>query len=104
MLKELKPNEFETLVKGEDKAVVLKFTAGWCSGCQQLAPVVENVAEKIEDVVFYDVDVDNSLEFAQQQYGIMSIPTLILFKNGEEIDRVTNPEVTEDTIVAFAKR
>nr|WP_249261015.1 thioredoxin family protein [Virgibacillus pantothenticus] len=39
----------------------------WCPGCQQLTPVVENVANKLEGIVFYDVDVDSSLEFAQEQ-------------------------------------
>lgn len=82
----------------------MKFTAGWSPGCGGLAAIVENVAEVLEDVVFYDVDVDNSLEFPQQQYGMMSIPTLILFKNGEEVDRVTAPEPTEDTIIAFANQ
>ncbi|WP_088051913.1 thioredoxin family protein [Virgibacillus dakarensis] len=103
MLKELKSSEFETLVKEEGKPVVLKFTAGWCRGCQQLAPVVEDVAEKMVDVVFYDIDVDNSAEFAQQ-YGIMSIPTLILLKKGEEVSRLTAPEPTEDTVISFAKQ
>lgn len=102
MLKELKSNEFETLVKKEDKPVVLKFTADWCPGCQQLSPIVDKVAEELEDVVFYSVDVDNSLEFAQQQYGIMSIPTLVLLKKGAEIDRVTAPEPTEVAIRNFA--
>nr|WP_235000439.1 thioredoxin family protein [Virgibacillus dakarensis] len=54
-------------------------------------------------MLFYDVDVDNSLEF-MQQYCMMSIPTLILFKNGEEVDRITVPEPTEDTIITFAKQ
>ncbi len=102
MLKELKVSEFDTLVKEETKPVVLKFTADWCPGCQQVAPVVEAIAEELRDVVFYDVNVDNNLEFAQQQYGVMSIPTLILFKNGEEIDRITAPEPSNDTIRAFA--
>ncbi|WP_040980573.1 MULTISPECIES: thioredoxin family protein [Oceanobacillus] len=102
MLKELKTNEFEMLVKNEDKPVVLKFTAGWCPGCQQLGPIIDKVAEDLEDVVFYSVDVDNSLDFAQKQYGIMSIPTLVLLKEGEEIDRITAPEPTEDAIRNFA--
>ncbi|WP_407701324.1 thioredoxin family protein [Virgibacillus dakarensis] len=65
--------------------------------------MVENVADELENVLFYDVDVDNSLEF-MQQYCMMSIPTLILFKNGEEVDRITVPEPTEDTIITFAKQ
>ncbi|MFA1822174.1 thioredoxin family protein [Virgibacillus oceani] len=66
MLKELVASNFETLVKEEEKPVVLKFTADWCPGCQQVAPVVEAVAKELQDVIFYNVDVDNNLEFAQQ--------------------------------------
>lgn len=102
MIKKLKASEFDTLVKKEEKPVILKFTADWCSGCQQVAPIVESVAEELQDVVFYNVDVDNELEFAQQQYSVMNIPTLILFKNGEEVDRVSSPEASEDAIRTFS--
>ncbi|GLO65067.1 hypothetical protein MACH08_08510 [Oceanobacillus kimchii] len=102
MLQEVKASEFDALVKEEVKPVVLKFTADWCPGCQQVAPIVESVAEELQDVVFYNVDVDNNLEFAQQQYKVMSIPTLILLKNGEEVDRVIAPEASEDAIRTFS--
>ncbi|PTF65746.1 thioredoxin [Staphylococcus cohnii] len=101
MVKELRANEFNTLVKAEDKPVVLKFTADWCPGCKQLAPIFESVAEELEEIAFYHVDVDKELEFAQQ-YQVMSIPTLILFKKGEEVDRVTAPEASEEVVRDFS--
>ncbi|GAA0316655.1 MULTISPECIES: co-chaperone YbbN [Oceanobacillus] len=102
MVKELRANEFDTLVTAAEKPVVLKFTADWCPGCKQLAPVVESVAEELEEeIAFYHVDVDEELEFAQQ-YQVMSIPTLILFKNGEEADRVTAPEASEEVVRDFS--
>jgi len=101
VVKELRANEFNTLVKAEDKPVVLKFTADWCPGCKQLAPIFESVAEELEEIAFYHVDVDKELEFAQQ-YQVMSIPTLILFKKGEEVDRVTAPEACEEVVRDFS--
>lgn len=104
MIKELRASEFETLVKEEEKPVVLKFTADWCPGCKQIAPIMESVAEELTNIIFYDVDVDKDLDLAQQKFNVMSIPTLILFKKGEEVDRVTAPEPREDIIRAFATR
>lgn len=101
MVKELRANDFDTVVRAAEKPVVLKFTADWCPGCKQLAPIVESVAEELEEVAFYNIDVDEDLEFAQQ-YQVMSIPTLILFKKGEEVDRVTAPEASEEVVRDFS--
>lgn len=49
MLKELKTDDFGTLVKKEEKPVVLNFTAGWCQGCQQVAPIIESAAAEIKN-------------------------------------------------------
>ncbi|MGB6407810.1 thiol reductase thioredoxin [Tetzosporium hominis] len=88
-------------IKNEEKPVILKFTADWCPGCKQLAPVIEHLADENREVIFYDVDVDRNLDFAQQTYGVMSIPTLILLKKGKEVDRVTAPEPSEKAILEF---
>ncbi|GAA0316667.1 MULTISPECIES: co-chaperone YbbN [Oceanobacillus] len=102
MLKELKTDDFCTLVKMEEKPVVLNFTAGWCQGCQQVASIIESTAEEIKNVMFYDVDVDKNLEFTVQRYNVIGIPTLILFKNGIEVDRLTTLKLNEKIIKDFA--
>lgn len=79
---------FEQDVLGSDKPVLVDFWAAWCAPCRMLAPTVEAVAEKYSSnasVVKLNVD-DNPA--VAQRYGIKGIPTLILFKNGKEEERV----------------
>ena len=73
--------EFDNLLK-ENEKVLVDFYADWCGPCKMMAPVVEELAEEKLDVTFAKVNVDNLGDVAQR-YGIMSIPTLILFKDGE---------------------
>lgn len=64
--------------------VLVDFFATWCGPCRMLAPVLESVAEDYEDKVkFVKLDVDDATDIAKD-YSVMSIPTLIIFKNGEE--------------------
>ena len=73
--------EFDQLLKDE-KAVFVDFYADWCGPCKMLAPVVEELSGEIPGVTFVKVNVDDNPELAER-YGVMSIPNLIGFKNGE---------------------
>ena len=78
-------NNFEEEVLKSDKPVLVDFWATWCGPCRMLAPTVEAIAEEKADVLKVGkVDVDQEPELARR-FGIMSIPTLILFKNGEAV-------------------
>ncbi len=79
---------FETEVLGSDKPVLVDFWAEWCGPCRMIAPSVEAVAEEYEGKAsIYKMNVDENLN-VPQQYGIRGIPTLVLFKGGQEVERI----------------
>ena len=79
---------FEAQVLNSDKPVLVDFWAPWCAPCRMLAPTVEAVAEKYQgSATVVKLNVDDNPNVSQR-YGIKGIPTLILFKNGKEEERV----------------
>lgn len=87
-VREVSDSSFENDVLKSDRPVLVDFWAAWCAPCRMIAPTVEAVADKYADtarVVKLNVDDNPSVS---QRYGIKGIPTLILFKNGKEEERV----------------
>ena len=84
MVNIIKDNDFSK-VEGE-KAAVVDFSATWCGPCKMTAPVFDALSDKLSDkVAFYNCDVDENPQIAAQ-FGISSVPTLILFKEGKAVD------------------
>ncbi len=77
---------FEKIIHESSKPVLVDFWATWCGPCRMLAPVLEEVAEERQDITVCKVDVDEERELALE-YGISSIPTLLVFKNGEVVKK-----------------
>ena len=73
---------FDELVMNIGKPVLLDFWAPWCSPCQQLGPIVEQIGEEQEDFIVGKVNVDEQMDLARQ-FRVMSIPTLVVIKGGE---------------------
>ena len=69
----------------ENGVCVVDFFATWCGPCKMLAPVFEELSEELTDVNFVKVDIDQSMDLAQK-FRIVSVPTMKIFKNGEEVD------------------
>ncbi|MBR4178553.1 MAG: thioredoxin [Bacilli bacterium] len=78
--------DFEKEVLKSDKKVLVDFNATWCGPCRMLAPIIEEIGEERKDIKVISIDVDENEELARE-YGIFSIPCLIVFANGKEINR-----------------
>jgi len=79
--------EFKEAIASPDKPVLVDFYADWCGPCKLAAPVIDKLSDEFKDkVVVAKVDVDEYTEVAKE-YGVMSIPTVIIFKAGQVIDR-----------------
>lgn len=86
--KEVTDAEFEQKVLKADLPVMVDFWACWCGPCRVVAPVVEELAEEYEGrVKFVKVDTDENVDTAAA-YGIRSIPTLLVFKDGLKVDQI----------------
>lgn len=73
---------FEQEVLRSDKPVLVDFYADWCGPCQMMGPVVDEIAQEMPDVKVCKLNIDDEMEIAQK-YAVMTIPTFIVFKNGE---------------------
>lgn len=79
-------DNFNNLIN-EEKLTLVDFYADWCGPCRALGPVIEEIANELTSVNIGKLNVDNEKDIASQ-YNVRSIPTMILFKGGKEIDRL----------------
>ena len=79
-------DNFDTEVMQSKKTVLLDFWAEWCGPCRMLAPTIDEIADERDDIKVGKVNVDNDPELAKQ-FGIFSIPTLVVIKNGEVVSQ-----------------
>ena len=88
MAKIIDQTEFDNLVLNGKGVVLVDFFATWCGPCKALAPVLEEVAEQLKDKAnIYKVDIDQTQSLAQQ-YRVMSVPTMKIFKKGEVVEAI----------------
>ncbi len=80
MVKEINKNEFDEVIK--NGLVVIDCYAPWCGPCKMLSPIIDELALELNNVNFYKLNVDNNAEIATK-YGIMSIPTILIFEENE---------------------
>ena len=93
---------FEQTVSNSNVPVLVDFWASWCGPCKMLSPIVDEVAEEANgEFVVGKVNVDDERELAKR-FKVMSIPTLIVFKNGEEINRSVG-FIEKEQVLALVK-
>lgn len=95
-------NNFNSEVMNSEKPVLIDFWASWCGPCRMLSPIVDEIAEETTDVKVGKVNIDEQPELARQ-FGVMSIPTLVLIKDGKVAQRSVGVK-PKAAIVAMMKQ
>ena len=81
-------NNFQNEIMDSEKTVLLDFWASWCAPCRMVVPVIEEIAGERPDIKVGKINVDEQPELASK-FGIMSIPTLVVMKNGKIVQQVS---------------
>lgn len=82
---ELTSETFDAEVLQSDRLVIVDFWATWCTPCRMLAPILEEIAAERTDIKICKINVDEAQDIAEK-YGVMSLPILIFFENGEAVN------------------
>ena len=102
MAMEITAANFSEIVENSSQPVLVDFWATWCGPCRMLGPIVDEFAEQQEAVVVGKVNVDEQPALASK-FGVMTIPTLILFKEGKEVDKSIGL-ISQDELTKFANQ
>lgn len=98
----LNKNNFQEEVLNSEKPVLIDFWASWCGPCRMVSPIVEQIAEEYPQYKIGKVNIDEEPELASQ-YGIMSIPTLLVVKNGEITNKSIGAKNKKQILEMFQK-
>ncbi len=99
---QIKKAVFNEKVLQSDKPVLIDFWATWCGPCQMQGPIVEELSEELTDVLVGKVNVDEEPDLAER-YNVMSIPTLLVFKNGEVVQKAVGVQSKENLLDMLGK-
>lgn len=101
MTEQINAADWQAKVLDSAEPVLVDFFATWCGPCKMMAPVIDEVAaEKAGSAKVYKIDIDENMEIAQK-YGVMSIPTFIVFKNGEPAAKTLGAQPKESILALF---
>ena len=100
-MERINEKNFDEVINNSDMSVV-DFSATWCMPCRMLKPILEKAEDKFENVYFYNLDIDESVQIAKR-YRIFSVPTVVCFRSGKKIDSMVGLNSFDD-VVSFIKR
>ena len=102
MTQEITAAEWQSKVLDASEPVLVDFYATWCGPCKMMAPVIEEIAnEQAGNASVYKIDIDENPTIAQQ-YGVMSIPTFIAFKNGQPVAKTLGAQPKENVLALLS--
>jgi thioredoxin 1 len=102
-MKQVTDSSFDSDVLKSSKPVLVDFWAEWCGPCRALAPKLDEISKELGDKVeIMKVDIDSNPQ-SPSKYGVRGVPTLILFKNGKEVDQIVGNH-PKDNIMAILKK
>jgi thioredoxin 1 len=103
MAKELTSKIFKKEVLDSKEPVMVDFFASWCGPCKMMSPIVDELAKEMEKVIkIFKVSIEED-EALASEYGVMSIPTFLFFKNGKVVDQAGGA-MTKDALVKVIKK
>ena len=102
MTQQISSADWQAKVLDAKEPVLVDFFATWCGPCKMMAPVIDEVAaEKAGQASVYKIDIDENMDIAQR-YGVMSIPTFIVFKGGQPAAKTLGAQPKENILQLFA--
>lgn len=93
----LDEGSFENTIKNSTKPIIIDFYADWCGPCKMVAPILDKIVEETENITIYKVNVDSCQSLAEQ-FSVMTIPSLISFKDGKEHKRIIGVQSKENIL------
>ena len=96
-MEQISSAEWQSKVIDSAKPVLVDFFATWCGPCKAMAPIIEEIADEHPEIDVYKLDIDENMDIAKK-YGIMSIPTCIVFKNGEQACQIIGSRPKDEIV------
>ncbi len=94
-VKKISEKDFNQVISNKEKKVIVDCYAEWCGPCRMLSPIIDELKEEVDSCEFYKLNVDEA-ENISREYGIMSIPTILIFKDGKEINKSIGLKTKEE--------